>query len=236
MLNVWNSESIQIPFGVGTPGFSNIYLIKTDSLGDTLWTKTYGGSGSDSAYAVLETSDNGYIVAGYTNSFGAGGFDVFLIHTDADGDTVWTQTYGTSGDEIGRDIDLTYDGGFVIAGYTDSYGAGLSDMWLIRANSTGEPLWTFPFGGEEYELGYAVIECSDGSFLMVGQTGTSYLGEQNLYLVHVPANPPTTPTTPTTPTGPIDLGFLLTIIIPVAGVAIALTAIMILWRRRKKSK
>lgn len=165
-------------FGVGTPDFSNIYLIKTDSLGDTTWTKTYGGFGSDSAYSVLQTSDSGYVVAGYTNSFGAGGFDVYLIRTDANGDTVWTQTYGTSNDEIGRAIDLTHDGGFVVAGDD-------SDVLIIKTDSLGNEQWTKRVGGVELEYGWSVQQISDKGYIVAGATESFGAGGSDVYLVRL---------------------------------------------------
>ena len=165
-------------FGVGTPDSGNMYLIKTDSLGDTLWTKTYGGLGSDLAYSVLQTSDSGYVVAGYTNSFGAGGFDVFLIRTDTYGDAVWTQTYGTSSNEIGRAIDLTHDSGFVIAGDD-------SDVLIIKTDSLGNEQWTKRVGGVELEYGWSVQQTADKGYIVAGATESYGAGGSDVYLVRL---------------------------------------------------
>ena len=117
-------------FGAGE---SDVYLIRTDAQGDTLWTRTYGGSGFDRGFSVQQTSDDGFVVAGVTTSFGAGeSDDVYLIRTDAQGDTLWTRTFGGSGHERGWSVQQTDDGGFVVAGSTDSFGAGDTDVWLIR--------------------------------------------------------------------------------------------------------
>jgi hypothetical protein len=123
--------------GVTCYSFNNdAYLIKTDSNGDTLWTRTYGriwGSNKDNwGYSVAPTSDGGYIIAGWTSSFGTGGYDVYLIKTDSNGDTLWTKTYGGSGDDFGNSVAQTGDGGCIITGYTFSYGAGDGDVYLIK--------------------------------------------------------------------------------------------------------
>jgi hypothetical protein len=120
----------------------NIFLLYIFSLSleytllaqapDTLWTKVYGGSNADYAYSIQQTSDDGYIIIGRTSSFGAGGIDAWLLKTDVIGDILWTKTIGGSGDDRGRSIQHTVDGGYIIAGWTSSFGAGYSDVWLIK--------------------------------------------------------------------------------------------------------
>ena len=115
----------------------DVYLVKTDSVGDTIWTRTYGGSDYDEGFSVAQTSDGGYIVAGKTRSFGAGSGDVYLVKTDAVGDTIWTRTYGGSDDEWGKSVAQTSDGGYIVAGYTGSFGAGHYDVYLVKTDSLG---------------------------------------------------------------------------------------------------
>ncbi|MCH7762002.1 PQQ-like beta-propeller repeat protein, partial [candidate division TA06 bacterium] len=154
------------PSGIG---MDDVYLIKTDSLGDTLWTKTYGGASVDVGYSVQETSDGGYIITGYTYSFGAGGVDVYLIKTDSLGDTLWTRTYGDDDDDVGRTVQQTSDGGYIIAGHTLSFGAGLSDVYLIKTDSLGDTLWTRTYGGTGKDFGHSVQQTSDGGYIITGQ-------------------------------------------------------------------
>ncbi len=115
----------------------DVYLIKTDASGNALWTQTYGGSSNDYGYSVQQTSDGGYIIAGYTSSYGAGYYDIYLIKTDGSGNQVWSQTLGGISSDYGKSIQETSDGGYIITGFTESYGAGFNDVYLIRLGTEG---------------------------------------------------------------------------------------------------
>lgn len=151
-------------------GVDNIWLIKTTVLGDTIWTKTFGGSGQSAGEFVKETSDRGYIIVGSTTSYGAGGSDVYLIKTNQSGDTLWTKTYGGIAYDCGYSVQQTFDKGYIIAGHTESYGAGFSDGWIIKTDSLGDTLWTRTFGGSNWDYGYSVQETSDSGYVIVGYT------------------------------------------------------------------
>jgi len=136
---------------------------------DTAWTRTYGGSDdNDYGYSVQQTTDGGYIVAGYTYSYTSGSEDIYLIKTDSSGDTLWTRTYGGIDDDRGYSVQQTSDGGYIIAGETYSYGAGLSDLYLIRTNDLGDTLWTRIYGGGGFDRGYSVQQTSDGGYIVAG--------------------------------------------------------------------
>jgi hypothetical protein len=149
-------------------GYSDVYLVKTDSSGDTLWTRTYGGSSEDCGWSVQQTSDGGFIAAGYTHSFGAGGKDVYLVKTDPAGDTLWTRTYGGSRYDQGYSVQQTSDSGYIIAGYTDSFGGGNSNVWLLKADSSGDTLWTRTYGLGNYGEGRSIQQTSDGGYVVAG--------------------------------------------------------------------
>ena len=113
------------------------WLIKTDSSGNMLWNKTYGGTGDDTGWALVQMDGGGYAIVGVTSSFGAGGVDGWLFRTDSSGNMLWNKTYGGAGTEFIDDIIRTSDGGYVLAGFTDSFGAGNSDLWLIKTDDFG---------------------------------------------------------------------------------------------------
>ncbi len=162
-------------------GIQDVYLVKTNADGDTLWTKTYGGSQYEDGFCVEQTDDGGYIVVGYTSSFGAGQEDVCLLKTDALGDTLWTKTYGGTNFERGASVVQTTDGGYIISGETLSYGAGNHNVYVVKTNDVGDIVWTKVFGGGGDDYGYDVIQNLDGDFLIAGNhsTGGAYLLKLN---------------------------------------------------------
>jgi len=113
---------------------NDVWLIKTDASGIELWSKTFGGSKSDYAYAVQQTIDLGYIIVGSTWSFGNGRINLWLIKTDSNGTELWNKTFGGSEYDKGRSVQQTSDGGYIIVGTTSSYGNGSDDIWLIKLN------------------------------------------------------------------------------------------------------
>ena len=115
----------------------NVFLYKTNSSGDSLWLKTYGDSLDDRGYAVKQTTDNGFIIAAWTSSWGAGSFDYYLIKTDSDGDTLWTRLFGGNSHEYAYDVIQTQDGGYAIAGASFSQSAGWGDYYLVKTDGNG---------------------------------------------------------------------------------------------------
>jgi len=172
-------------YGVGQ---SDVYLIKTDANGNETWSQTYGGSAYDYSESVQQTSDGGYIIAGSTSSYGAGSYDVYLIKTDANGNELWSQTFGGSSIDCGLSIQQTSDGGYIIAGYTGSYGAGNSDVYLIKTDASGNEQWTQTFGGSSSDFGWSVQQTSDGGYIIAGWTSSYGAGSWDVYLIKTDAN------------------------------------------------
>ena len=119
-------------FGPGTPNYSNIWLLRTDSSGDTLWARVYGGTNNDSPGCVDTTADGGYVIAGLTKSYGSGGEDLWLIKTDSTGDSLGTRTYGTTYNDWGQFIRITSDHGYIITGGYNSPATWHPDIWLLK--------------------------------------------------------------------------------------------------------
>jgi len=174
-----------ITFSFGAGG--DVYLVKTDAQGDTLWTKTYGGSGEECGNDLQPTWDGGYIVVGTTTSFGAGEKDVYLLKLNAQGDTLWARTYGGANNDFGITVRQTRDSGFVMAGYTNSTGAGDYDVFLIKTDSRGDTLWTKTFGGLYEDVGYSALQTSDGGYIIAGWTYSFGAGMEDLYLIRTDA-------------------------------------------------
>lgn len=165
--------------------FGDVWLIKTDTIGDTLWTKTFGGTARDFGSSVQQTSDSGYIAAGFTESYGAGFRDVWLIKTDVNGDTLWTKTYGGIYLDRGISVQQTTDGGYIVGGYTESFGPGDVAMYLIRTDTAGDTLWTTTYGGDMSDIGWMAQQTSDGGYIFVGSTNSFGFGESDIWLIKV---------------------------------------------------
>ena len=166
-------------------GISDVYLIKTDASGTEQWYRTFGGSSDDYGKSVQQTSDGGYIIAGYTASYGAGSNDVYLIKTDAGGNQQWYQTFGGSSIDVGQSVQQTSDNGYIIAGNTSSYGAGGADVYLIKTDASGTEQWTRTFGGSSHDRGYSVQQTSDGGYIIAGSTRSFGAGGRfrDVYLI-----------------------------------------------------
>ena len=169
-----------LSFGAGG---SDVWLIKTNASGDTLWTRTFGGNGQDDGNSVQQTTDEGYIITGSTSSYGVGSRDIWLIKTNASGDTLWTKTFGGRGEDCGYAVQQTTDEGYIITGYTSSFPAGVRDAWLIKTSASGDILWTKTFGGSDNDDGYSVRQTLDGGYIITGFTSSYGSGDYDVWLI-----------------------------------------------------
>lgn len=152
----------------------DLWILKTDLSGDTVWTKTYGGAGQDYGVSIKETSDNGFIIAGINSFQSAGGKDVWLVKTDANGDTAWTRTYGGALEDVGYGVHMTSDNGYIVAGYIDGTGEWTAgDAWLLKMDAAGDTVWTKVYGGNGEDFGFDVFPTHDGGYIIGGTHATS---------------------------------------------------------------
>ena len=159
-----------------------IFLVKTDASGNQLWNKTYGGSNPDEGFSVVQTSDGGFAMAGYTGSFGAYGIDVFFVKTDANGNQIWLKSYRDISLEYGYSVIQTSDGGYAITGYASG------DILLVKWDASGNQLWNKTYAGIYNDCGYSLVQTIDGGFAIAGYTYSSGAGGSDVFLVKTDAS------------------------------------------------
>ncbi|MEO6902222.1 MAG: T9SS type A sorting domain-containing protein [Bacteroidia bacterium] len=160
----------------GNGGY-DMYVNKTDALGNVTWSKTYGGTNWDFAYSIQQTTDGGYIIAGGTSSYGNGNEDMYLVKINAKGDTSWTKTYGGSEDDEARSVKQTKDGGYILTGYTKSFGDSLGDIFTVKTNSIGDTLWTYTYKGATEDFSFDIIESIYNKYIIAGKTKRNNTGD-----------------------------------------------------------
>lgn len=147
--------------------------------------KTYGGANDESGYAAKQTVDGGYIIVGNTGVFLANNDNINLIKTSADGNLLWTKTYGGADVEYGYSVQQTIDSGYIIAGITKSFGAGLDDIYLLKTDVNGNLIWSKTFGGGNIDVVGSVRQTADSGYIIAGGTG-GFLG--HAYLIKTNSN------------------------------------------------
>lgn len=164
-------------------GNTDIYVVKTDSLCNKIWSKTYGRNNVEQGYCIKNTMDGGYIIAGFTNSIGSGGYDAYLIKIDANSQQLWERTYG------GNDWDFAYsivelpDSGFAVCGETYTNSFGNSDVYLFRTDKNGNIIWQKNIGGTQQDVANDLILDTDTNLVLVGKTKSFGNGQEDMYLI-----------------------------------------------------
>ncbi len=170
--------------------YADVYLIRTNSNGDTLWTRNYGGAGGDYGASVIAVGGGSYfMVAGQSETVLVPGYDAYLLKVNSDGDSLWSRMYGGGAHESAGSVRAMTDGGYLLTGSTESYGAGLSDFYVIRTDVDGDTLWTATYGGSGNDWGQEGLQTADGSYIMAGVTGSFGQPNLNLYLVKAGPDP-----------------------------------------------
>ena len=171
--------------GVGT---SDFYIVKLDSIGTIQWTRTVGGTDLDEAYSIIQTSDGGYAVAGYTQSFGAGYRDIYIVKITANGSLQWNKTFGGTGYDVASSIIQDLDGGYVVAGSTSSFGTDSLDMYIIKLDSNGSLEWNKTIGGTGNNFAYSIIKTTDNGYAVAGSTTSFGAGNRDFFIVKLNAS------------------------------------------------
>lgn len=157
------------------------YIIRTDSLGNALWSNIYEGVWQSECYDIQTTPDGGFIFTGTETNFQTDG-DLLLTKLDAKGNLLWKKIYGTEDSEQGEFIQQLQDGGYIIAGMS-SHGSGGYDMYVVRTNSSGDSLWSKTFGGDGDDRAFSVASPQAGIFYITGWAWSFGQGLGDVYLV-----------------------------------------------------
>jgi uncharacterized delta-60 repeat protein len=168
----------------------DFWVLKLDAWGNVLWQKTFGGASYDEAWSIQQTTDGGYVVAGWTKSFGMGDYDFWILKLDADGNVDpplgWQKTYGGNNTDVVFSIQQTTDEGFVVAGYTESFGAGGWDAWVLKLLANGNVDWQKIYGGSNGDKAYSIQQTflSDGTpdgYVVAGETDSFGAGNTDFW-------------------------------------------------------
>ena len=167
-------------------GNDDMYIVKVDTGGTPQWNKTVGGTGNEHAYSIVQTTDGGYAVAGGTDSFGAGGIDMYIVKLDGSGTLQWTRTVGGTGNDVANSIIQTTDGGYAVAGYTLFFGA--PDMYIVKLDGNGTLQWSRAVGGTGGDFANSIIQTTDGGYAVAGHTDSFGAGMFDMYIVKLDAS------------------------------------------------
>lgn len=159
----------------------DMYLIRTDSVGNAIWSEIFGDSGFDVANSVQQTDDGGFIFGGAVEFSSTNGIDFALLKTDSDGNVQWVNTYGSPVSELGYSVQVIQNSGYILAG-NRTY-PGNRDIYVVRTDTSGDTLWTQTYGGPEYENGYCVQITADGGYIIAGDTRSYGAGYTDMYLI-----------------------------------------------------
>jgi len=148
----------------------DIVLIKMNSLGDTLWTKSYGGPGQDYAFCIQQTYNHGFAIAGYTQSFSSGG-DALLLITDSIGNLLWLKSYGGTGTGYihGFYVTQTADSGYILSGHTNSFGVATKAPFVMKVDSVGDIIWSKTYDDLDGGVAWSIVQTFDGGYVTAGE-------------------------------------------------------------------
>jgi len=164
-------------------GLADVWILKLTASGTQVWERVYGGSSSDAAESIIQTSDGGYAVAGYTYSLGMGLADIWVMKLDSSGIMQWQLVRGGTGNDVAREIRETADGGYIIAGFTTSTGYGQEDFYAVKLTSSGAVSWEKTYGGASIDKAESIIQAADGGYVIAGETASTGNGESDFWIL-----------------------------------------------------
>jgi hypothetical protein len=163
-------------------------LLKLDTSGNMIWNQTYGGTQSDKGYAISQAS-NGYVLVGDTRSKGNGDDDAWAVKVDSEGNIEWETAFGGKDFDMATCVTNSADGGFLVGGFTFSFGHGKRDFWLTKLDGSGKEPLSFTQGGVNYEEAYSVLEAGNDEYVMTGWRNYFESGPYDYYVAKIsPAN------------------------------------------------
>jgi hypothetical protein len=189
----WGNSIIEVDDGYVITGKNgpDLWLVKTDINGNKIWDRTFGGNGGDKGKSVIETKYSGFIIIGYTYSYGTPGGDIWVVKTDEEGIEQWNKTYGGNGYDVGNDIIETNDNCYMIVGGIVPEGSSWRDVCLIKIDENGDELWRKLYGGIDLDSAASVIQLSDNSYVISASTqsyGLSIAGDVKAWVIKTNEN------------------------------------------------
>lgn len=179
-----HTQSYGAKYTPGPNAKKDIWIFKLNAEGEMEWELLYGEEdGTDGMYSITRSNDGGYVSAGFTESYGAGGFDAIIMKINGSGKIEWTKTFGDTKIDIARSIERTADGGYIVSGETWSQGNGYFDCWIFKLNSNGTLVWEKTFGGEKFERAFSVKEVSSQEILVAGYSNSNATRDKDFLLI-----------------------------------------------------
>ncbi len=152
--------------------FFTVYALSSTAAHAVNWARSYGGAENDECQSLLPTPDGGFLTVGFTESFGAGGKDAWVLKLDSSGNVMWQKAYGGAQDEIASAVQQTPGGDYIVGALTGSFGAGDSDIWVFKIDTSGDILWQKSYGGSGEDVLNVLLHTSDGGCLAAGYTAS----------------------------------------------------------------
>jgi len=165
-----------------------IWVLKLHPSGEIQWQKTYAGEKEDEARSIQQTNDGGYIVVGRTSSFDVGSIDIWVLKLDPEGSMEWQQTIGGEGQDYAQSVQQTFDGGYIVAGTTYSFGNGDGDIWVLKLDKNGDVEWQKTYGGYDKEEAYSILQTYEGGYAIAGFTASYGAGAMDCIVMKLSPN------------------------------------------------